>query len=187
MNYIYNPSKMYFINISKILFVIVMLMSSSIIVAQSQKCNVDFEVAHNRNIKFAGESGADFIFVVTNKSNKVDTYLISVNDTKLQNKPKNNLNGFSNNNNVSLPVKIELGSKNIRNKTSKYIQKNNFSEQSIAVTLNPNEEKLVMVKIEVPKGTAIGRKNTTNVTLKSTNCKSVSITKQVYTETVLGE
>ena len=164
----------------------------------SQKCAVGFEVANNRNFKYAGKSGTHFKFIIKNKSNKEDTYSILVNNSDTNSK-KNSFNRSSTKSKgrkVSLPMKLDMDTKKgnssfANNKASKSYAQNKNSKSSthnsLEFKLNPNEQTLIVLKIDVPEGTEIGGVNTTNVTLKSANCRDIAITKQVITETVDGE
>jgi hypothetical protein len=164
----------------------------------SQKCAVGFDLANNRNFKYAGKSGTHFKFIIKNKSNKIDTYSILVNNSDTDS-DKNSFKGRSmksKGRKVSLPIKLDMDTKrgnsgfaNNRNSKSSMQNKNSKSSthKSLEFKLNPNEQTLIVLKVDVPDGTEIGGVNTTNITLKSTNCKNIAITKQVITETVDGE
>lgn len=179
------PLRRLYLDLRYFLILVFVFNLSNFVTAQSQDCKVGFEIANNRNMKYAGKSGAHFKFIVTNKSSRADTYIISVGNSEDSslNEQKANYKGRR----MNLPAKIDLDTKGKNIHTSNKMHLKTSEQNNLEVILNPNEDILIVVNIEVPEGTEIGGTNTTNVTLKSTNCKNVSITKQIFTETVDGE
>lgn len=145
-------------------------------------CDVDFEIVKNRNSKKAGKSGTHYKFWITNKSNQPASYILNVENSASDETKMRGSKRFQKQ--VNLPSKIKLDEKTSNNK---HLKLRKSISNVLEVSLKSNEKKLLKIEIDVPKGIAIGSRNTSKVTLKSSECKSLELVKYVYTEIVEGE
>ena len=173
--------------INKVFILFILISISNNVYAQNSDCSATLEVLKNRDTKFAGVSGTSYKFIVKNNSNQSDTYIVSVENIDINSESNFRSGNNSNARNVSLPNSIVFGNNKLNNSSEKKDFKNSLSPKSMQIDLNPNEEIMLLVKLEVPLGTEIGSKNINQVTLVSKNCKATKIVKQVYTEVVDGE
>ncbi len=137
----------------------------------AQSCNAELSVEKNRNSKSADEDGAVYDMVLTNTSNAVANYTISIKELA-ESCSNSNVAYRTSEANVSLDVAIngkKMATQNNKNSLSNNASKAFANNDKISV--KPGQSYNFKVKVTVPKGTPSKRWSCIQVEAKSPSCK----------------
>jgi hypothetical protein len=146
----------------KIMFLMALILSSTLSFGQSNSCSALLKAEKDRNSRSSSAGDTYYSMVISNKATATDTYSLS--SANINNSCTNN-DGSSTGDNVNL--------------TAAFVDANMNSINSIS--LNPGQTINFFVKISVPANASASKWNCTEITATSNSCSNYKVNTVLHT------